>query len=131
MVLTQIDIARDIYVQLGALGILLLVLLTAMWFTLKYNMSQMKEDAKLIRQQVADLRDENKILSESFRDYLIMTTKDLLTIIGKSDNTTNRFLDFLEQKFGKYMEVRTVANDKLYDSLREFIETQRNINKRQ
>ncbi len=80
------DIANNYFIQLGALGIIILGLMYFSKYLFTYVMKQMQD-------QIA----ENKKLETEFRDFLLKNSAEHLIIIQRNTEAYERLIDVFDK----------------------------------
>lgn len=98
----------NFFIQLGAVGVIVLGLLWFSRYLFQYVMRTLKENAE-----------ENKKLESEFRDYLIAQAKEHHAIIERNTNVLDRLLRLIDDRLLKHFDERDKANKELLTEIRK------------
>jgi uncharacterized protein YllA (UPF0747 family) len=101
----------EYWIQLGAIGFLVLLLSWVGRYLFTRSMKQSDELMKRV-----------EMLHEKLENTLIENSKDHHELINKNTEAFLRLIDFLENRFGNYMENRKKSQAELNQKLARLIE---------
>lgn len=104
------EIFNQLFVQLGAIGLMLFGLIWFSRYLFKYMMGQVKEINK-----------ENKVLEAEFRDYLIQQSKEHHELLEKNTEAFTRLINFFEGSFVNYLKERSERQREQNEAIEDLI----------
>ncbi len=91
------EFIQNVFVQFGALGLLLAIILWYSFYQMKFTMTQLKENHEVTKKRLDNLIQENKKIESEFRQYLMGNSKEQINIIKENTLAINRVLDFFNK----------------------------------
>ncbi len=103
-------------VQLGGVGLMLVILIVFSRYLFSYVMQQVKENAE-----------ENKRLENKFRDYLMDESKRNYEVIANNTKTFENLADFFNHKYTEYFDEKVKEQKGLNEAILEALKNQRTL----
>lgn len=104
------ELFNDFFMQLGAIGLMVLGLTWFSRYLFRYFMQQMNEE-----------REQNRTKNEEFMQFIMGQNHEHLKVIRKNTEVNERLITFLERGLVDYMEKRAKSQADLNNELRNLV----------